>query len=242
MKFLIALFAASLTFLSFAASAEDKKTGLSGTGEAGFNSSTGNTDEENLYAGLTLNYLQKMYEIKGLIEANSKKENDIQTKERYVGDFQGNLFFADTQKMYGFGQARWENDRFENIDLNSYYLAGLGYKFFNTDKMILLAEAGLGYQKNDYRPRTGNEDFEQGIAKLYALFEYQINDNVRFTQDLNEFYGQKQAKFESNTGLKVKLAANLNLGANYKYRYNTVPAEGKLKEDTETQFTLIYDF
>lgn len=243
MKFLGTTLAIFLAATSLTAQAEEEaKKGLSGSGEAGFSSSTGNTNEEAAYAALKLNYIQETYKLKGLIEANNKKEDSIQTKERYVGDFQGDLFFSDYQKAYGFGQARWEHDKFEAIELNSYYIAGLGYNFFNTEKMILAAEAGAGYQKNDFTNESDNSDLDQGIVKLFANFEYQLNDNIRFLQDLNEFYGQKQAKFESNTSFQVALASNLNLKATYKYRHNTAPADGKVKDDTETLFTLIYNF
>lgn len=222
--------------------AEKPKKGLSGAGEAGYSESTGNTNEEAAFAALKLDYLQDSYKLKGLVEVNTKKEDGVQTKERYVGDFQGNLYFSDYQKAYGFGQTRWEKDKFEDIDLNSYYIAGLGYNFYNEKDIVLAAEAGAGYQNNDYVANSEEKDFDQGIVKLYGNFEYQINEYVRFLQDLSGYYGQKQAKFESNTAFKIALASNLGLKASYKYRHNTAPAEGKVKDDTETLFTLIYNF
>lgn len=234
--------AALIATISFSAWAEKPETGLSGSGEAGYSNSTGNTNEEAAYSSLKLSYLQDYYKLDALAEMNTKKEDGELTKERYVGDFQGNLFFSDYQKAYGFGQARWEKDKFEDIDLNSYYIAGLGYNFFNSKEMILSTEAGVGYQKNNFIPNSENEDFDEAIVKLYANFEYQINEHVRFLQDLNEFYGSTQAKFESNTALKVALFDNLNVSAAYKYRHNTRPAVGKVKDDTQTMFTLIYDF
>lgn len=222
--------------------AADKDLGFKGAGEAGYSKSTGNTDVESIYASLSAQYIEDAYKLKALAEAQNKREDGSQTAERYVGDVQGSLFFSDYSQAYGFGQARWENDRFEMIDLNSYYIAGLGYDFFNTKKLVVTAEAGVGYQKNDYSKDSANEDFDQTIAKLYGNFEYQINNNVRFLQDATEYYGSQQAKFESNTGLQVKAADNLSLKLSYKYRYNTEPAEGAKKEDTLTLLTLLYNF
>lgn len=234
----IALATAALLATSSALAA-DVKTGLSGSGELGFNSSTGNTVSESLFAGLKLDYLQKTYKVKGLVEAVNKKESNVQTAERYVGDFQADLYFNDTQKMYGFGQARWENDRFADLDLSSYYLVGLGYNYFQETDIVLGVEAGAGYQDVNYLKA---DNFGQAVAKLYGNFEYAINDNVRFLQDLTEYYGTEQAKFESNTGLRVKLADNLKMKVAYKYRHNSAPAAGKKAEDTETLLSVMYDF
>lgn len=222
--------------------AEDAPKKFSGSGEAGYNNTTGNTVSESLYAGLKFNYTETSYKVKSLIEANNKTENNVRTQERYVGDFQGNLYFSDYQAAYGFGQFRAENDRFASIDLNTYLIAGLGYQFFKEKNLVLSAEAGIGNQTEDYTTDTTSEDFSQAIAKLTGNFEYGFNANVRFLQDLSVFTGEKQSKYESNTGLRVALADNLSMKATFKYRYNSDPAEGSVKEDTETLVTLIYDF
>lgn len=224
-----------------AAQAEGKM-GLSGSGEAGFTSTTGNTQTESLVAALKTEYRQKMYKAKGLLEAANKNESGTKTQERYVADIQLDRYVTDMPNTYGFLQARYENDRFENIDLNSYYFLGLGHEFFNTDITLLSLEAGLGYQNNDYSSASTTKDFDQTSGKLAVNFEYQINANVRFLQDGNVYTGGDQTKTETNTGVKVKLSDALNMKASYKYRHNSMPDAGSKKEDTETQITIVYDF
>ena len=220
----------------------EKELGLSGSGEASYTASTGNTEEDSLYSALKLNYEQKMYKLTGLLEANSKNESGNQTKERYVGDFQGDLFFANHPKAYGFGQIRYEHDRFEAIDLNSYYTAGLGYKIIEDDVITLGAELGAGHQKEDYSNKVTTKDFSQTIIKAAATFTYQINENVEFAQDLTSFIGEEQTKTESNTSLNVSMSDALKLKATYKIRDNSNPATGKENTDTETYFGIVYDF
>lgn len=231
-----------LFIITSAVHAAPKKLGTSGSGELGLSNNTGNTPSSSVYAALKMNYLQKMYELKGLVEADNKSENSVRTKERYVGDFQANLFFSDYQKAYGFGQTRWVQDRFSDIDLSSYYIAGLGYQFYKNKEFSLSGEMGLGYQNENFTVASGQKDFDQEVSKISAKLDYAFNDNVSIHQDMTEYYGTKQGNFESNTGLKVKLADNLNMKVSYKYRYNTAPAAGKLKEDTETLLTMIYEF
>ncbi|MDR9498643.1 MAG: DUF481 domain-containing protein [Hydrogenovibrio sp.] len=222
--------------------AEDVDTGLSGSGEAGYSQTTGNTETESIYGALKLNYLQKAYELKGLVEGSNKSEDGDTTQERYLGDLQANLFFNSHPKAYGFGQGRAEQDRFAAIDLSTYYLAGLGYNFYKQKHLILQAELGAGYQEIDYTSDSGEEDTGQTIGKFYGNFEYALNDRVRFLQDLSIFSGGEQTLYETHTGLKVNLNGSLNLRLAYKYRYNDSPAGDKEKEDTETVITLLYDF
>ncbi|MDX1796659.1 MAG: DUF481 domain-containing protein, partial [Hydrogenovibrio sp.] len=203
------LFIAMTTLCASTGYAADPEYGLSGSGEAGYSGSTGNTVEESLSASIKLKYLQKYYEVNGLLEANNKTENHIQTQERYVGDLQSNFFFSSYQKAYSFAQGRWENDRFANIDLNSYYIAGLGYNLYKEKNLVLAFEAGLGYQNMNYSPGSPTGDFDQKIGKASAKFEYGFSPNVRFLQDLSEFYGERQANFESNSAIKVKLNGHL---------------------------------
>lgn len=222
--------------------AKPQELGLSGSGEAGYSNTTGNTDTEALFASLKSSYTQKTYKLKALIEAQNKKENNIRTQERYVGDFQGNKFFSDYQDAYGFGQFRAENDRFAAINLTTYLLVGLGYNFIQEKDLILTAEAGIGNQSTDYISESTDKDFSQTIGKLYGNFEYGFNPNVRFLQDAAAYAGERQTHYETNTGLKVKLNGHLSMKATFKYRFNDNPADGKKKEDTETLITLVYDF
>jgi putative salt-induced outer membrane protein len=232
------LLANSLT----AAMAEEQELGLSGSGEAGYSQTTGNTETESIYGALKLNYLQKAYELKGLVEGSNKSEDGNKTQERYLGDLQANLFIPSHPKAYGFGQFRAEQDRFASIDLSTYYLAGLGYNFYKQKNLVLQAELGAGYQNIEYTSESGEDDTSQTIGKFYGNFEYGLNERVRFLQDLSIFSGGEQTLYETHTGFKVNLNGSLNLRLAYKYRYNDTPAEGKKKEDTETVLTLLYDF
>lgn len=217
------------------------KNKLTGSGEASFSNSTGNTEEQTLYSALKLDYKQDTYSVNGLLEANSTKQNNVQTKERYVADVQGNRNFPSMPKAYAFGQVRFENDRFEFIDLSSYYVLGGGYKIITEKTTTLTAEAGLGFQQVNFNKKSSNDDISQATLKLKINFKHQINENVDFTQDATEYYGQDQAKFESNTGLSVKMSKALSLKATYKFRHNNAPA-GNKNVDTELVLGVIYDF
>ncbi|PLA75454.1 DUF481 domain-containing protein [Hydrogenovibrio sp. SC-1] len=239
----VLLLALGSTLITQPVLAEDEpKHGLSGAGEAGYANTTGNVISESMYAALTADYKQTDYRLKGLVEAKNKSEDKVATEERYVGEVQADWFLNAYPQAYGFGQVRLENDRFVDIDLNTYLLAGMGYSFYDETDLILATEVGLGRQTTNYANASGQKDLSQSILKASANFEYGFNQNVRFLQDIAVYSGSDQMQYETNTGIKVKLNGSLSLKANNKIRHNDTPAAGNVKKDTETFLTLIYDF
>lgn len=230
----------AVSFNAFSAT-DNANNGLSGSGELGFSDSTGNTVNTSLYGALKLNYSQKNYIIKSALEADYKSENGTQTQERYIFNIQSNRYYSEDKSYYSFVGARFEKNKFADIELDSTFSLGLGKTLYKTQQTNFNGEIGAGYQNTDYVTQDVDSDSQAvGIAKLELT--HQINEQVAFTQDLSVSAGDEQTKFESNTGFKVKVAEKMNLKASYKYRHNDSPAAGTEKTDTQTILTLIYDF
>ena len=233
---------ASLSIAVFNVHAAEVKLGINGSGELGFTDTTGNTTSTALFGALKLNYNQSDYEIKSKIETTYKSENDVQTEERYLIDIQGNRYYNAKRSYYSFVGARFEKNRFAGVELDSTLSLGLGKQIFKTEQTKLLGEAGLAQQNIDYTNEAGGGNDSQLAASFKLDLTHQINEQVTFLQDLTYLTGSEQTKFESNTGLKVKVADSMNLKASYKYRHNDSPAVGAKETDTQTLITLIYDF
>jgi putative salt-induced outer membrane protein len=232
----------SLMSLSIQA-AEPQALGFSGSGEAGYNSSTGNTTTTSMFGAIKLNYNQVGHELKSILEVNYKSENDIQTQERYLLDLQRNHFYNEARSYYSYVGGKFENSRFENIDLDAVLSVGLGKTLYQTERTNLTGELGLGYQSITYTSAAGGNSTDQIIGRLKLDFNHQINEQVTFTQDALLLAGSDRTKLETNTGLKVKVANSMNVKLGYKYRHNDKPATASLKKtDTQTTLTLIYDF
>lgn len=232
---------ATVTFSQTGFAAEQKQ-GFAGNGEFGFSTTTGNTESDSLFAAIKLNYLRSKDEFKTLLEANYQSEKDVTTRERYLLDFQYNRFYSESKSYYSFLGARFEQNPIEEIQLDSTLSLGLGKTLFNTATMKLNGEAGIGYQTIDYTNASGIDSDNQAVARGKLDYQYTINENVDFGQDLIVTSGAEQTKTEANTALKVKLAEQMRLKAGFKYRHNSEPAAGNKKVDTQTMMTLVYDF
>ncbi|MDG6772982.1 DUF481 domain-containing protein [Thiomicrorhabdus sp. ZW0627] len=215
------------------------KLGLQGAGELGYTNTTGNTESSAIYGALKIDYIQNVYEFKSAFEINNKSEDGKQTQERYVADLQYNRFYAKNKDYYSFIQARFEEDKFADLDLDSMLTVGMGKTFIKDEKTLLRAEAGIGYQSTNY---VVADDIDQVIGRLKGDYSYAFNPHVKFTQDAIIYTGGEQTKLETNTGIKVKMMESLSLKATYQYRSNSDPAPGVKKVDTQTIVTLMYDF
>lgn len=237
-----ALILASAAILSVASvNTYAESNGFQGAGEFGFTKNTGNTSSKTILGGLKLDYIQPLYEVRSAFSVNNKSEDGDKTQERYVADLQYNRFFANDKNFYGFVQTRFENDDFADLRLDQLYTVGIGKTLIKNDRALLKAEAGVGYQNVDYIQQA---DFDQMVARLKGDFTYKINEQMAFSQDAILYTGKDQNKVETNTGVKVRMATNLNLKAGFQYRYNSDPSAepGVKKEDTQTTLTVIYEF
>jgi len=230
------------TFIPLSTLASEQPMGLSGSGEAGYNSSTGNTTTTSMLGAIKLNYNQERSEIKSIIEVNYKSEDGTKTQERYLFDLQRNQYYDIERSYYSFIAGQFENSRFENIDLDATLSLGLGKKLYQTDDTTLTGEIGLGYQSTTLTKSAGGDTTDQTIARLKVDFNHKINAQLAFSQDLLVLAGSDRTKIETNTGLKAKVADNMNVKLGYKYRHNDNPAANTKKTDTQTTLTLIYDF
>ena len=227
---------AALFFLPTITSAN----GFSGTGELGFSNNTGNTENTALYAALKLNYAKNNYEFKSLTETNYKSEDGKRTEERYLLDLQNNFFYNEEKSFYSFLGLRLEQNRFEDIELDTTLSAGLGKVLYKSEVAKLSGELGAGYQSTDFK--TKNIDSESQVVAIAKInYTHKINEQVGFEQDLTFTNGSERKKYESNSALKVKVATKANLKLSYKVRHNDTPAANTKKTDTQTLITLTYD-
>lgn len=231
-----------ISLVPFATHAEDAPLGFHGSGEAGYNSSTGNTKATSLLGAIKLNYNQTDSEFKSIFEVNYKTEDGEKTQERYSMDLQRNQYYALDRNFYSFVNGKFANSRFENLDLDATLSLGVGKSLYKTNETLLTGEAGVGYQSTSYTKAGGGDTDNQAIGRLKLDFTHKINAMVNFTQDVIYIAGSERSELETNTGFKVKVSDNMNVKAGYKYRHNDKPATGVKKTDTQTTFTLIYDF
>lgn len=231
--------------------AEIRNAGLfdnwNGKGEIGGFRSAGNSSNTGLSAALALNRegIDWSHKLRG--RADFQRSGSITTREQYLASYEPR--YRINSRLFAYGLAQYERDRFQGFTGRYAVSGGLGYRVIDTDRLDLAVKAGPAYRVTDLV--TGES--EERLAALFGMdFDWRITDRLTLTQDTNavaETGGQAVVFVDSNntslnviTGLDAKVSNNLTARLSYQLEYDSNPPAGAVKTDTLTRFTLVYGF
>lgn len=208
-----------------------------GQGQLGAFRSSGNTSDTGLTAGLSLERvgIKWRHKLTGL--ADYQRSNGATTREQFLASYEANYDVSD--RLFLYGLAQYERDRFQGFSSRYSASGGLGYRVIEADDMTLSIKAGPAYRRTQFIG-GGSDSALAGLAS--ADFDWQVSDNVKLTQDASAFVQSNNSTFISTTGLAAGLGSGLSAQISYTVEHDTDPPVGAVKTDTLSRVTLIYDF
>jgi putative salt-induced outer membrane protein len=219
----------------------------SGKGELGAFRATGNSSNTGITAGLSLKRegIDWTHKLRG--RADYQRNNGVTSREQYFFAYEPNYNIS--ERLFVYGLAQYERDRFQGFSGRYAVSGGIGYKIINKADLQLSAKAGPAYRVTDFV--TGES--ESRIAGLLGVdFDWSITDRLKLTHDTNavaETGGSATVIVDSNntsinlvTGLNAKVSDKLTTRFSYTIEYDSNPPAGAVKTDTLSRVTLIYDF
>ncbi|WP_350999068.1 DUF481 domain-containing protein [Shewanella sp. TB7-MNA-CIBAN-0143] len=216
---------------------------LAGEAELGATLTTGNTDTSSFKARLALKQELGDWENEYVFEGLYKEDTEEVTAKRYFLGVQGDYQINDLS--YLFANTNYEVDPFTGYDFTSTTSAGYGYRFIDTDRMSLKAEAGPGYiyQQLDEESALaeGYDSDDSVVAHAVIDFQTKISDLSKFQQKFIADWGSK-LDARSETSLTANIVGALAMKFAVIVRYNSEPLDDKESTDTETNMTLLYAF
>ena len=219
----------------------------SGKGEFGAFRATGNSSNTGVTAGLSLKRqgIDWTHKLRG--RADYQRNNGVTSREQYFFAYEPNLKVS--ERMFVYGLAQYERDRFQGFSARYAVSGGIGYKFIDKPDIPLSAKVGPAYRVTDFV----NGDSESRIAGLLGVdFDWSITDRLKLTHETNavaETGGSATIIVDSNntslnfvTGLNAKVSDKLTTRFSYTIEYDSNPPAGSENTDTLSRVTLIYDF
>lgn len=231
--------------------AEIRDAGLfsrwNGNGELGGFRSTGNSTNTGLTAGLQLTRTGIDWTHKLRARADYQRTNGFTSREQYFASYEPNIEIND--RLYGYGLAQFEHDRFQGFDGRYSVSGGLGYKFIESEDLNLSAKAGPAYRYTDLS--AGGS--ESRLAALVGVdFGWSITDRLKLTQQTSAvadgggqatlFIDGQSTSINAITGLEAKVSDKLSMRASYQVDYDSEPPAGAVTTDTQTRVSLVYGF
>lgn len=137
-----------------------------------------------------------------------------------------------TEKWYAYANTDFSRNKFQDLNFRAFAGGGLGYQFWDDSKKYLSFEAGPGYIY---------EDFDLGVDRDFAAgrwaFDFRywlINDRIQFFHDHEGIINLEDVAdvlVRSHTGFHLPLIENLSFTLQVDVDHDTLPAEGKKKND-----------
>lgn len=224
--------------LALAAASVAQADPWKGKGEAGIVFARGNSDSDTVNIKLAMSKVIDLWKHSLDMSYLRASSNGVESSNRFVGAWQSD--YKVSERSFAFGALHYERDQYSGFDYQASASTGLGYKFYDTDKIKLSAQAGLGYRQlkdNVSGETSGNVVFVAGMN-----YENAITATTKIIDKFHAESGSDNTLLSNYLGVEVKMSDKLALAAGYDVRQNTKPPAGKKKTDTVTTLNLVYAF
>ena len=219
----------------------------SGQGQLGGFRSTGNTSSTGFSAGLKLAKEEEKWRLKFRSLVDYQRTAGVTSREQFSAILEPNYKFDD--KLYAYGLAQYERDRFQGFSSRYTVSGGLGYTVINANDISLNVKAGPAYRITEF---IGGGS-ENSLAALLGLdFNWKISDRIKFSQDAGAkldsstsataIISSRNSTLNATTALDAKLMSALSARVSYTLEYESSPPAGTDKTDTLSRISIIYDF
>ncbi|MEO1710923.1 MAG: DUF481 domain-containing protein, partial [Pseudomonadota bacterium] len=209
----------------------------SGQGELGAFNSTGNTENTGVTASLSLvrEGINWRHKLSG--RAEYQETDGVATREQYAAAYEVNLKMTD--RLFAYGLAQYERDPFQGFSARYAVSGGLGYDVL-VDGPTLTVNAGPAWRRTELVDNGGTTSDLAGRAALD--FDWDLSENITFTQDASAFIQSGSSTYTSATGLQAGISDALSVRLSYTIEVDTDPPPGSVKTDTLSRITILYDF
>ena len=223
----------ALALLAASAHAEWK-----GKGEAGIVFARGNTDADTI--NFKLGMSEEVDRWKHALEMSALRATSggVRSADRFMAGWQSD--YKISERTFSFGGLRYERDKFSGFDYQATASAGLGYKFYDTDKVKFAGQAGAGYR----RIRDGVTGGTSGNVVFVTGLDY-ANTLTATTKLVDKFHsesGSDNTLLTNFAGVEVKMSTKLALSVGLDVQHNTKPPAPRKQTDTVSTVNLVYAF
>ena len=208
-----------------------------GEGQAGAYLSTGNSKTSGVTVGLGLTKegVRWRYNFRAL--ADYQRNNGVTSRNQMLIALEPNYKFND--RLFAFGLAQYEKDRFQGYTSRETLGGGLGYRVIADENMTLDLKAGPTWRHTNFIIGPKNSKLD---ALAAANFAWQITPALKLTENASAYIGSGNKSLMSLTALDAKLGGAFSARVSYQVNYESNPPLGLEKTDTLSRLTLVYGF
>jgi putative salt-induced outer membrane protein len=221
-----------------------------GTGQAGYVSSQGNSEGKSANAAIDMSFLDDPWKHAFHLAGLYGQSANVVSAERWDTLWQSNYNL--TKNLFTFGALHYQRDMFSGFQYQANVSVGVGYNLINTDKTQLSTQVGVGYGKlrpedlttnpNGSITRTLEPSESSAIGTFGVTYSQKLTGTTTLSDKLLVESGSINTVTTNALALAVKVSTKLALSVAYSLQDNTSPPAGLKKVDTQETINLVYSF
>jgi putative salt-induced outer membrane protein len=208
-----------------------------GKGELGAFRSTGNASNVGLTVGVSLTRDGIVWRNRLTARADYQESAGVVTREQYFAAYEPNYKLS--ERLYAYGLAQYEQDRFQGFSSRYSVSGGLGYDVLTDAPVTLSVKGGPAWRRTELVDGSASEEFA-GLAA--ADFDWQLAETISLSQDASALVQSGSSTLVSDSSIAAKVSSDISVRLSYTIEHDTAPPPGAVKTDTLSRVTLIYDF
>ena len=214
---------------------------ITGGASAGIIQTTGNTDVNSLRLDADAAVRQNANRYTASAALNRAEDLGIETSDNWTTSLNYDRFL--TEKLFVNANGIFTNDRFRDLDLRTALGAGLGYQFFDTARVKLTANGGLGWVDENFILALDND--YTAARESAALDIFIVPDRIQFFHKHDGYFGVEgddDLFFKTQNGFRLSVVANFVTTLQYDLDYTKTPSPGRQQTDRTFALTFGYRF
>lgn len=210
---------------------------VKGRAELGGYYTTGNTQNIGLTGVIDLKREGLDWRHKLRVQADYQESIGITTRERYLAAYEPNLKIDD--RVYVYGAALFESDRFAGFDARASLSAGAGYTAVKTPALKIDVELGPAFRHTAFTDATTES---QLAARGKLDLDWKLSRGITFSQDASAYVQEANSTITGKTALRARLFGPFSAQMSYAVNYESTPPAGRKTTDTTSRASLLIDF
>lgn len=189
---------------------------------------TGNTDKFDFHTNAQISHTDSTFEYSSFLKAAYGETSGRKNKQEYSGGVK--FDYKPHSTLSPFLMFKAYTNRFKDIDLRFTSLAGLKYRFYESEKADYSISAAMLYDIEKYHETTPNK--EKTRVSFRPKIKQHIGENIYFEHFTFFMYNVQDWQdyiIESHSKLSVKVNSHFSLSVKYEYNYESRVANESIK-------------
>lgn len=198
---------------------------------------TGNTSNVGLTLAADVKREGFQWRHKLRLLAEYQESVGITTREHYLAAYEPNYKIND--RLYAYGAAQYEADKFLGYFSRYSASAGAGYTAIRSPRVTLDVELGPSFRRTAFTDQSIENELG---ARGNLDFDWRLASGVTLSQDASAYFQNLNSTLVSRTALAAKLFGPLSASMSYSVNYESRPPVRRVNTDTTSRASLVYSF